>query len=150
MYTEKKKTQQALQIKKPQQALQSLHIFSVLWIWLFIFGDVLFGDRRHKWQTTANSVETGSCLHEIQQGLCNQLWLISQIVIQELSDTEPAWLWRQAGCIHIVSRGWWPGPQVTQVQDGESGSSNSVSILLVLALCVLPVPCEWEGNTILK
>lgn len=62
MYTEKKKTQQALQIKKTQQALQSLHIFSVLWIWLFIFGDVLFGDRRHEWQTTAVSRLAAVCM----------------------------------------------------------------------------------------
>lgn len=94
------------------------------------------GDRRHKWQTTANSAEPGSRVHEIWWGLCSQLRLISETIIQELSHTEPACLQWPAGCIQIISRGWGPWLQVTQVQDGKSGSSNSVFLLLVLNLSV--------------
>lgn len=45
-----------------------------LFRYLFLVMSYL-GDRKRKWQTTANSAETGSCLHEIWQGLWNQVWL---------------------------------------------------------------------------
>lgn len=139
IYIHGEKMQQALQ--KTNKRKNTSKLYRLFTSFLFYRFGYLFlvmsylGDRRHKWQTITNSAETGSCLHEIQD-LCNHLWLISQITIQELWCTEPAWLQQQTDCIHIISRGWRPGPQVTQIQDGKSGSSNSVSLLLVLTLFV--------------
>lgn len=85
-------------------------------------------DRKRKWQTTAKTAETGSCLHEIWQGLCNQLWLISQPIIQEVLHTEPAW-WT---CIQVTSRDGAPELQVTR---SRMAGQEVSQIVLLSFLC---------------